>query len=71
MVLGFIGVVVSTAGTVATWGMGPAFGPHWYPLSRRDRVAVRLGGRQAPSHARRGAADERYFVEKAVNMEEI
>lgn len=33
MVLGFIGVAVSTAGTVVTWGKGPEFGPHWYPIS--------------------------------------
>lgn len=28
---GFIGLVVSIAGAVATWNSG--FGPHWYPLS--------------------------------------
>lgn len=32
LVLGAVGVVVSTAGVVATWNMGPQFGPHWYPL---------------------------------------
>ena len=31
--LGFVGVVFSIAGTVATWGRGPEFGPKWYPLA--------------------------------------
>jgi hypothetical protein len=30
---GAIGVVLATIGAVATWNAGPAFGPHWYPLS--------------------------------------
>jgi peptidoglycan/LPS O-acetylase OafA/YrhL len=30
--LGIVGVVVSTAGLVATWNAGPAFGPRWYPI---------------------------------------
>ncbi len=33
LVLGAVGLVVSTAGTVATWNAGPAFEPKWYPLS--------------------------------------
>ena len=33
LVLGVIGVVLSTAGTLATWGKGPEFGPRWYPIS--------------------------------------
>ena len=33
MMLGGIGVVLSTAGAVATWNRGPEFGPHWYPVS--------------------------------------
>ena len=33
MVLGFIGIVLSTAGVVATWNKGPEFGPKWYPLA--------------------------------------
>ena len=33
MVLGAIGVAAATAGTVATWGRGPEFGPKWYPIS--------------------------------------
>ena len=33
LILGFIGVVLSTAGAIATWNRGPAFGPHWYPLA--------------------------------------
>jgi len=31
MIGGFIGLVVSIAGAVATWNRG--LGPHWYPLS--------------------------------------
>lgn len=30
---GAIGLVLATAGAVATWDKGPEFGPHWYPLS--------------------------------------
>jgi hypothetical protein len=32
LVLGIVGLVLSTAGTVATWNGGPAFEPKWYPL---------------------------------------
>jgi hypothetical protein len=31
--LGGVGVILSTAATVATWNKGPEFGPHWYPLA--------------------------------------
>jgi hypothetical protein len=30
---GVAGLVVSIVGTVVTWNKGPAFGPHWYPLT--------------------------------------
>ena len=30
---GAIGMVIGTAGAIATWNQGPAFGPHWYPLA--------------------------------------
>jgi hypothetical protein len=33
MIGGFLGLVLSTVGAVATWNSGPAFGPHWYPVS--------------------------------------
>lgn len=33
IVLGAIGMVVGTAGAVATWNKGPEFGPHWYALA--------------------------------------
>ena len=33
LMLGLVGVVLSTAGAVATWNRGPAFGPHWYPVA--------------------------------------
>ena len=29
----FMKVLAATAGAVATWNAGPAFGPHWYPLA--------------------------------------
>ena len=32
VVLGVIGFVLSLGGTVATWNLGPEFGPKWYPL---------------------------------------
>ena len=33
LALGVVGLAVSIVGAVATWNAGPAFGPHWYPLS--------------------------------------
>jgi hypothetical protein len=33
LVLGVVGVGISTAGALATWNAGPAFGPKWYPLA--------------------------------------
>ena len=30
--LGIVGIVLSTAGAVATWNAGPQFEPKWYPL---------------------------------------
>jgi hypothetical protein len=30
---GFIGLVVSVVGAIATWNKGPAFGPHCYPVA--------------------------------------
>jgi hypothetical protein len=33
LLLGAIGVVMSTLGAVATWSEGPEFGPKWYPIS--------------------------------------
>jgi len=31
--LGLAGLLVSLIGAIVTWNAGPAFGPHWYPLS--------------------------------------
>jgi peptidoglycan/LPS O-acetylase OafA/YrhL len=31
--LGLIGTIVAAAGAAATWNAGPAFGPHWYPVT--------------------------------------
>lgn len=33
LALGVVGLVLTIAGTVATWNAGPAFGPKWYPLA--------------------------------------
>lgn len=33
MILGVIGVVLSTVGVASTWNAGPAYGPHWYGLA--------------------------------------
>ena len=30
---GIVGVVLSTAGAVATWNHVPSLGPHWYPVA--------------------------------------
>ena len=30
---GVAGLAVSIVGAVVTWDRGPAFGPHWYPLT--------------------------------------
>lgn len=30
---GALGMLLATAGAVATWNNGPAFGPHWYPIA--------------------------------------
>ena len=33
LILGGIGVVLSTAGAAATWNKGREFGPKWYPIA--------------------------------------
>jgi surface polysaccharide O-acyltransferase-like enzyme len=33
LALGVVGLTISTAGAVATWNAGSAFGPKWYPLA--------------------------------------
>jgi hypothetical protein len=58
VVLGIVGVVLSTLGVVATWGRGPAFGPSWYPLAL---VAIALpcswlGGRLGAARSSSPAA---------------
>ncbi len=30
---GVVGLILSTVGAAVTWNKGPAFGPHWYPVS--------------------------------------
>ena len=33
LVGGFLGVLASMVGAVATWNKGPEFGAHWYPIA--------------------------------------
>jgi hypothetical protein len=33
LALGLVGLALSIAGTMATWGKGPEFGPKWYALA--------------------------------------
>ena len=33
LVLGLIGVALSTVGALATWSKGPEYGPKWYPIA--------------------------------------
>src|SRR5262249_4624257 len=33
LALGIIGLLLSSAGLLATWNKGPEFGPRWYPLA--------------------------------------
>lgn len=33
LVLGVIGMLAATAGTIVTWDKGPEYGPKWYPIS--------------------------------------
>jgi hypothetical protein len=33
LALGVVGLALSILGAVLTWNLGPAFGPHWYPLA--------------------------------------
>ena len=59
LALGVVGLAISTAGAVATWNAGPAFGPKWYPLAV---IAIALpcawaGGRLREMQVRAGAGD--------------
>ena len=49
-----IGLLVSIAGTVATWNRGPEFGPHWYPLAliALTLPCAWLGGKLGGKHWR-------------------
>ena len=33
LILGVVGVLLSTAGALSTWNKGPEFGPKWYPIT--------------------------------------
>jgi len=32
LALGVLGIVAGSAGAIATWDLGPEFGPKWYPI---------------------------------------
>lgn len=60
LALGVLGLVLSTAATLATWDKGPEFGPKWYPLAL---VASALpcawaGGRLVEARPRARAAGD-------------
>ena len=48
-ILGLIGFLAATVGTVATWNKGPEFGPKWYPIALIVTAlpCVWLGGKLA------------------------
>jgi hypothetical protein len=52
---GAIGFVISVIGVIATWNLGPEFGPHWYPISLIVTTipCAWLGGKLAEGRARR------------------
>ena len=33
LILGWVGVLLSLVGLLATWSQGPEFGPKWYPIA--------------------------------------
>jgi hypothetical protein len=33
LVLGVVGLILSTVGAAVTWNRGAAYGPHWYPVA--------------------------------------
>ena len=33
LVLGALGLLANLSGAIVTWNKGPAYGPHWYPLT--------------------------------------
>ncbi|HEU0055273.1 MAG TPA: hypothetical protein VFQ39_18930 [Longimicrobium sp.] len=55
LALGIVGVLISAAGTAATWNAGPGFGPRWYPISLIV-VALPCAWAGAQLHARRAVA---------------
>jgi len=59
VVLGVIGALVGTVGTIATWNRGPEFGPHWYAVAVIALAipSAWIGGRLAePPRRRLGVA---------------
>jgi hypothetical protein len=64
---GLIGLVLSTAGAVATWGRGPAFGPHWYPVALivLAMPCAWAGGKLHGMRAARHAAQQEVYTRQA------
>ena len=61
MVAGFLGLVVSIAGAVATWNRVPPLGPHWYSVSLAVTAlpCAWLGAKVRLVQVGRSAADAR------------
>ncbi|HEY7405125.1 MAG TPA: hypothetical protein VIB39_16480 [Candidatus Angelobacter sp.] len=53
LALGLVGVVLASVGAIATWNRGPAFGPHWYPVTLIviSVPCAWLGGKLVRNHA--------------------
>jgi len=48
---GAIGMVIATAGAVATWNSRSLLGPHWYPVSLMAGALPTAGWRKTAHHA--------------------
>jgi len=64
MFLGWLGLVVSLIGAVATWNRGPQFAAHWYPilLVVLALPAAWIGGRLHTSRHRDWSATREFFA---------
>ena len=67
MILGAIGIVAATAGTIATWEQGPEFGPKWYPIMLIVTAlpCVWAGGRLAVGYQRSRSEVRRFAGSEA------
>ena len=57
LILGVVGLVLSTAGVVGTWNAGPEYGPKWYPIALVVTAlpCAWLGGKLFVRRVRHGA----------------